>query len=120
MRFLADENVTRHVIEKLRADGHEVPSIAREQPGVSDPEVLGVAQSANSVLITEDQDFCELVIRQRLPVRGVILMELDRLSNIAEAQRISDVVVRHEDQFVGNLVIVEPGRVRVRPLPSPI
>jgi predicted nuclease of predicted toxin-antitoxin system len=89
MRFMADENVSRFVIERLRAGGFEVISISDTRSGALDTDVLRAADADGCILITEDRDFGELVIRQRLRVRGVILLELDRLSNVAEATRSS-------------------------------
>ncbi len=43
MRFLADENVSRLVIERLRADGFEVASISETQSGIPDRGVLETA-----------------------------------------------------------------------------
>lgn len=117
MRFLADENVSKHVIDRLREDGFEVTSVAATQSGISDKEVLAVANAEGGVLVTEDRDFGELVIRQRLGVRGVLLLELDRLSNVAEAEAVRTFVSTHADKLNGNLVVVEPGRIRIRPLP---
>ncbi|HKS96560.1 MAG TPA: DUF5615 family PIN-like protein [Terriglobia bacterium] len=116
MRFLADESVSRLVVERLRSSGFEVTSIAETQPGASDAQVLEAAASADSILITEDRDFGELVIRQRLPVSGIVLLELDRLSNEAEAGIVAEIVSSHSNKLPGNLVVVEPGRIRVRPL----
>jgi predicted nuclease of predicted toxin-antitoxin system len=117
MRFLADENVSRWVIERLRNDGHDVVSIAETRSGARDEEVLSVADADGRILISEDRDFGELVIRQRLSVRGMVLLELDRLSNAREAVTVAEVVSMHADRLVGNLVVIEPGRIRVRPLP---
>jgi predicted nuclease of predicted toxin-antitoxin system len=78
--------------------------------------VLATADREGRILITEDRDFGEMVVRQRLGVRGVILLELDRLSHAAEAVRVTDVATAHADKLDGNLLVVEPGRVRVRPL----
>src|SRR5947207_12498270 len=97
MRLLADENVSRLVIERLRTCGFEVRSVSDTNRGAPDTDVLSAADAEGCILITEDRDFGELVIRQRLSVRGVMLLELDRLSNAAEAD--------------------EPGRVRLRALP---
>jgi len=116
MRFLADENISCLAIARLRAAGFEVISIAETRPGTSDREVLDVADAEDCILITEDQDFGELVIRQRLGVRGLILLELDPLSNLAEADAVIDVVSRHADKLLDNLIVIEPGRVRIRPL----
>ena len=87
------------------------------RPGGSDNAVLEMANTEGCILITEDRDFGELVIRQRLGVRGVILLELDRLSNAAEADALAAFVSAHADKLLGNLVVIEPGRIRRRPLP---
>jgi predicted nuclease of predicted toxin-antitoxin system len=116
MRFLADENVSRLVIERLRADGFEVISMSETRSGASDKDVLQAADAEGCILITEDRDFGELIIRQRLGVRGMILLELDRLSNVAEVDAVAEVVSNHADKLVGSLVVIEPGRIRVRPL----
>jgi predicted nuclease of predicted toxin-antitoxin system len=118
MRFLADENVSRVVIARLRAAGFEVISIAETRPGSLDADVLRAADAEDCILITEDQDFSELVIRQRLPVRGLILLELDPLSNAAEAEAVSAAVSANADKLLGNLLVIEPGRIRIRPLPK--
>src|SRR6516164_11634177 len=118
MRFLADESVSRRVIERLRADGFDVISIGETRSGAPDSVVLELADAEGSILITEDRDFGEMVIRQRLGVRGLILLELDRVSNRMEADTVAEVVSNHADKLLGNLVVIEPGRIRVRPLPT--
>jgi predicted nuclease of predicted toxin-antitoxin system len=116
MRFLADENVSRLVIERLREKGHDVISVAETTPGAPDDEVLNAANADARILITEDRDFGEMVVRQRLPLHGVLLLELDRLASATEADAVANVVSAHAERLAGNLVVVEPGRIRVRPL----
>ena len=117
MRLLADENVSHLVIQRLRGRGFEVVSIGETRSGATDRDVLETANAEGCILITEDRDFGELVIRQRLSVRGMILLELDRLSNAAEADAVLEVVSLHGDKLLGNLVVIEPQRIRVRALP---
>ncbi len=116
MRFLADENVSRLVVERLRSGGHDVVLIGETRAGARDEDVLNAADAEGRILITEDRDFGELIIRQRLGVHGVILLELDRLSNAAEAAAVAEIVSAHADRLTGNLVVIEPGRIRIRPL----
>ena len=117
MRFLADANVSRLVILRLRVDGHDVVSVSETfPPRTPDEQVLSAAQASDSILITEDRDFGELVIRQRRRVRGVMLLELDRLSNKGEADRVAEVVLTYADKLAGNFVVVEPTHIRVRSL----
>jgi predicted nuclease of predicted toxin-antitoxin system len=117
MRFLADENVSRRVIERLRGGGHDVISIAETRSGATDTIVLNAADAEDRILVTEDRDFGEMIIRQRLEICGMILLELDRLSNATEADTVAEVVSTHADRLLGNLVVIEPGRIRIRPLP---
>jgi|SRR5579864_1055185 len=117
MRFLADENVSRLVIERLRSAGFDVRSVAETKPGMPDHDVLAVADSDDRVLITEDRDFGELVVRQRFGIRGMILLQLDRLSHKAEADLVAETVSTHAGRVSGNLLVIEPARIRVRPLP---
>jgi predicted nuclease of predicted toxin-antitoxin system len=116
MRFLADENVSRLVVERLRADGHEVVSIVQIEPGAPDKTVLRTADVEGRILITEDRDFGELVVRQHMAVRCVLLLELDRLTNRAEADRVSHVVSTYAEKLMDNLAVIEPSRLRLRPL----
>lgn len=118
MRFLADENVSRFVIERLRADGHEVAPVSEQHSGMPDKSVLETAELEGRILITEDRDFGELVIRQRISVRGVILLELDRLSNLEEGERVSRAVSVYSEKLLDHLTVIEPSRVRMRRLPG--
>ena len=43
MNLVADENIDRGIVERLRSDGHTVDWIAELSPSVSDEEVLRLA-----------------------------------------------------------------------------
>ncbi len=89
MHFVADENVPRPVLDRLRMSGYDVMSIQETVPGISDPEVLKVARSQSRILITADQDFGELTVRHRLGASGIVIIQLGRLSNAARADRVA-------------------------------
>lgn len=116
MRFLADENVAKVVAVRLRAAGADVVIIAETTAGASDEQVLAIAVADQRILITEDRDFGEMIVRQRMAVGGIVLLELDPLSNDAVAARVAQVISTHAAKLSGNLVVIEPGRVRIRPL----
>jgi predicted nuclease of predicted toxin-antitoxin system len=84
---------------------------------MSDTDVLKLAETQTRILVTEDQDFGELIFRQQLSVRGVVLLELDRLSTEVKADRVAQVVNAHGHKLLNNLCVIEPTRFRVRPLP---
>jgi predicted nuclease of predicted toxin-antitoxin system len=118
MDFLADENVPRPIIERLRLDGFTIHAIAEKGAGAADADVLAAANQGGLILITQDQDFGELVILRQLPVVGVVLLEVARLPLKAQVERIAQLIAAEHTSFAGNLTVIEPGRTRVRPLPD--
>jgi predicted nuclease of predicted toxin-antitoxin system len=61
IRLLADENFPAPVIDDLVAAGHDVLSVARGSPGISDAAVLRLACDEGRRLLTFDSDFGDLV-----------------------------------------------------------
>lgn len=55
MTFLADENVDRAVVHRLRSDGHDVDYVAEMRAGITDEQVLALAERRGTVLITPDR-----------------------------------------------------------------
>jgi predicted nuclease of predicted toxin-antitoxin system len=71
MKFVADENIDRQIVDRLRQDGHIVMSVAEMDTGISDDVVLDLANQEGSLLLTADKDFGELVFRQHRLMTGV-------------------------------------------------
>jgi hypothetical protein len=82
MRFLADENVPRPIIERLRAEGHDVRAVIDDRAGAPDSGVLQAAALSGMILVTQDQVFGELVIQRQLPVA-----DIERATSIASPGR---------------------------------
>ena len=118
MNIFADEGVDRQIVERLRQAGHSVPYVAEMAPGISDNDVLGEANRSGMVLMTQDKDFGELVFRQRLVAKGVILLRLAGLSNAAKAETVSLAVQQHGTEFENAFTVISPGVVRVRHRPN--
>ena len=49
LRFLADENVDKPIVERLREEGHEVLYVPESRPAVSDDEVLELANREGAI-----------------------------------------------------------------------
>ena len=76
MKFLADENIDKPIVARLRADGHIVFYVAEIGPGLPDNKVIELSNKEEALLLTADKDFGELVFRQGLIMQGVILIRL--------------------------------------------
>lgn len=114
MNLVADENIDRAIVERLRRDGHQVAYIAELSPSVSDEDVLQQAAASVAVLVTEDKDFGELVYRRRQAHAGVLLVRLEGLDNAAKAEVVSRAVRENEPELSGAFAVVLPNSVRLR------
>ena len=118
MRFLANENFPGDAAKAVRAAGHDLAWVRTDAPGSSDPEVLALAVRENRVLLTFDKDFGELAWSAGLPASsGIVLFRLPMPSPTDVGLAIASIIGSRED-WPGHFSVVEPGRVRMRPLPS--
>lgn len=115
MRFVADENLDRSVIQRLREAGHEVVSVSEMEPGISDELVLETANSRSAMLITEDKDFGELAFRRGLVHHGVILVRLAGQPVDAKADLLLATFAEHAAELPGSFVVISSGSIRIRP-----
>ena len=115
MILVADEGVDREIVAKLRKDGHEVFYIAEMLPSISDSDVLDLARKKDSVLITSDKDFGELVYRQGQIHTGVLLLRLAGLQNQHKAVLVAAVLKEHGSRLNRSFSVVSPGLFRTRP-----
>ncbi|BAC91922.1 DUF5615 family PIN-like protein [Gloeobacter violaceus] len=118
MRFVADENVKREIIERLRRDGHEVFSIFESVRGLVNGEVLALANRQDAVLISADKDMGELVTRYGQPAVGVLLTRLPdhRFTDDEQAELLAGAIAECGPLLRGSLAIVKPEGTRIRPL----
>jgi len=84
-------------------------------PGVSDTDVLDVANRENAILLTFDKDFGDLVFRQRRVSRGVILIRLHGLSPDQKAALVADMIQNNGPELPRAFSVLTPKKVRIRP-----
>ena len=114
MNLLADEGVDKHIVERLRIDGHDVLYVAEMEPGITDDVVLQKANEHGAVLVTEDKDFGELVYRQQLVHLGVILLRLMGLTSLTKVGVVSRVFEEHGEEMPNAFTVISPGVLRIR------
>ena len=94
MTFLADENVDRQIVERLRLDRHQVAYVAEMSPGILD-----------EVVLTESQ---------RQASTGVLLIRLWGLGPAAKAGVVSRAIQERGQELAGAFAVLSPGNIRIR------
>jgi len=115
MRFLADENFPAGVVRALRETGHDVEWVRETTPGAPDAQLLRRAAADGSVILTFDKDFGELAVRNDvLPGSfGVILFRIPAPRGASAVAALVSVIESRQN-WLGQMAVVESGRVRIR------
>jgi predicted nuclease of predicted toxin-antitoxin system len=115
VKFIADENVSRSVIQSLMDAGHDVVSVYDiGLAGAADDALIHLGITEGRFIITHDRDFGGLL---RYPARessGVFLIRLHRPSpkNVWGALQRALISV-DETKIRGRVVVIEDTRIRV-------
>jgi predicted nuclease of predicted toxin-antitoxin system len=116
LRILANENIPGQLVEALEQAGCDIDWVRRSAPGISDQEVLARAVRDGRVLLTFDKDFGELAKAAPLPRQcGVILLRLPPPPPQSVGSVLCALLLSRRD-WTGHFSVVEPGRIRSRPL----
>jgi predicted nuclease of predicted toxin-antitoxin system len=115
MRFLADENLERPIVERLRSLGHDVVTVSADKAGSPDTEVLAWATAESRVLLTNDKDFAELTFLQRKAAAGIVLIRLPGLRTSGKTERVLEVIKSQDERLVGVFTVIEADAIRRRP-----
>lgn len=107
MRFLLDENVGKEVQRFLVQQGHQASRIRELNPGIPDYQVLDLSFANNSVLVTSDKDYGELIYKLKLPHSGVILLRLENELSENKVAALREVLSEHPDPRGKFLVVTE-------------
>lgn len=118
MRFLADENVPLPSITLLRQSGHNVLAVSEDLSGAADAAVLERAVVEQRILLTFDRDYGELIFRQGLPAPpGVVHLRVLLQTPAETAEVVLALCAQDELTLIDHYTVVDPPRIRQRPLP---
>lgn len=117
LKFLIDEDMPRSTADVLRERGHEALDVRDcGLRGKSDDEVFKFAQKEGAIVLTADLGFGNFLHYPLGSHTGIVIVHFPNEVSTAEMNRQIGSLFEQlsEEDFKGNLVILEPGRIRVR------
>ncbi len=114
MNLLADECCDAILVGGLRSDGHDVSYVKEFAAGTDDGTVLQMASQEERILLTEDKDFGELVVRLKLPTYGVVLVRMNPADSAAKLARLRHLLLHHALRLPNSFVILDEKKIRFR------
>ncbi len=116
MKFLADESLEGRLVEFLRAQGHDVIFVAEMSPGLSDSDVVALANREKRVLLTNDKDFGELAFRRRKARCGIVLLRFQSESVALKTDRLAQLLATRAAALSTAFTVLSDHRMRLRQL----
>jgi predicted nuclease of predicted toxin-antitoxin system len=110
--LIADENIPLETVELLKSQGVDIVSITESSCGLSDRKILEIAKTEERILETFDRDFGQLIFKEKLKTKGLMLLMFVPKSPQEIAKRIQQVIstnIAMDEQ----VVIVKKDRLKV-------
>ena len=119
LRFFTDHCISNLIIQDLRNAGYEVFRLKDCAPiDSADSLVLSKAQELDSILISLNGDFSDIITYPPVNYKGIIALQVRNHPEIIPQliTRLKDYLSVHADisHYKGKLLLVEAHRIRVR------
>ena len=113
MRILADENVDFPIIRLFRQNGFDVWSIAEDDFGIIDEDVLAKAVRMEAIMLTADKDFGNLRYKFGLPHCGVVFYRLEGHRPTEKAVLILNLFEEHGSDLINAFTVLTAQKLRI-------
>lgn len=112
--LLLDENIGIRVADALQENGYDIVSIIRQNPGITDQEVLDRAIIENRIIVTLDKDFGRLVYQYSQKHTGVISLRLNDESPQNVVKVLMRVLNQYGSELGGKFTTVSETKIRLK------
>lgn len=120
MKFLADVNIDRRIIDRLRAEGHDVLWIVERNRELDDISLLRLAWQEGAIILTNDKDFQRHILRENHQTHGLIWLRLGivRMSRTQQIERTLQAIRTSQDSLSGRVTAIYPDRIEQVSIPN--
>ena len=116
MNFFEDEGLDFPIVYLLRVRGHKVIYAAEEYVSATDGVILDKAFETDSILITKDKDFGELIIRRKSHSHGAVLIRVENLNEVENCLKVVDLIEQYSPLLRNSFTVIQENNIRTRPL----
>jgi predicted nuclease of predicted toxin-antitoxin system len=119
MTFLADMGISPKIVDCLQRLGHQ--AVHLQQQGLhrlNDSEILEKARREESIVLTHDLDFTDLLAASGADLPSVVIFRLRNMRPEHVERYLLRIISEHAEVLEqGAIITVTEGRIRMRDLP---
>ncbi len=116
IRFIADVNVEKRIIDCLIKLGFDVKWIPDYDCEMNDADLLAMATNENRILITNDKDFGELVFLRKQNFAGIILIRVKGQNTKEKVNLVEKLILNYKEKLPDHFSIITKTKFRFIPL----
>ena len=116
MKFLADVNVEKGVVEYLLEKNYDIKWIPDYNCEMSDEDLLHLAHIENRIIVTNDKDFGELIYLQKKISNGIILFRVKGQKSEEKVNLIKYLLENYGEKILNHYIVITEDKIRVIPM----
>ena len=113
-KFIVDVGVGRSIEEWLILNNFTTLSITSINPEMPDVNILELSNKEDAIIITMDKDFGELVFKNLLPHKGVLLLRLEDAISAEKLAVIETLIPYRILEIKNKFSVYQNGKLRIR------
>ncbi len=114
LKFLIDESSGGKLAKALKENGYDAVYLGDYYPGAIDEDILKKAKNDERVIITNDKDFGDLILRQGKLSNGVILLRLKIDKPLNRIKFVLAIIKELGIKLNKKFIIVSENKIRIR------
>lgn len=116
IRFLADVNVEKPIVDYLSGNGYDIKWIPDYNCEMLDERLLSLANAEKRILITNDKDFGELVFLQKRISAGIILIRVKGQKASDKVKLLKKLLQDYQNKLLNHFIVVTEKKIRIIPM----
>ena len=116
MKFLADVNIEKTIVDELKKMGHDILWVADVDRHLDDLSIFKIARKETRILLTNDKDFGEIVFRQKLAPTGIVLFRVKGQDVREKVKLLKKLLAVYSDKIANHFVVVARDKIRFIPV----
>ncbi len=112
--FVVDVGVGITIENWLTEQGYKVIPVRIINREMEDGEIISLAVNEDAIIITMDKDFGELVHKENMQHKGILLLRLEDAVSEEKLAVIQNIFPTHLENISKSFAVFQNGRLRIR------